>query len=323
MKNYGEQANLPLQKRHFHTLKHSIAVHLLNGGVDLRCPRMARPHFAAEYRHLSLSRIGASSKAAMSIAPTPRESPAESLPGNHPNLEDTARLFEGPLGIRSIALTGLFILGCFYTLYFARDFFLPVMLAIVLNFLFAPLVRLLSEYKVPRALGAALVIAAVIAVVGSLVYELSGPLAEWVEKAPATGAKLQAKIKPLRLYMEKLSTTSEQIEKLATTKPESGKAVQPVELKRTSLLGALFSGTSKFVFSLLVVIVLLFFLLASGDLFLTKLVHVLPTLSDKKKAVRTANRDRREYFGILIHHRPDQYRHRRLERADILGFRCA
>lgn len=41
-------------------------------------------------------------------------------------------------------------------------------------------------------------------------------------------------------------------------------------------------------FSLLVVIVLLFFLLASGDLFLAKLVHVLPTLSDKKKAVQIA-----------------------------------
>jgi hypothetical protein len=37
-------------------------------------------------------------------------------------LADMARVFEGPLGIRSISLTGLFILACFYTLYFARNF---------------------------------------------------------------------------------------------------------------------------------------------------------------------------------------------------------
>jgi predicted PurR-regulated permease PerM len=61
-----------------------------------------------------------------------------------------------------------------------------------------------------------------------------------------------------------------------------------VELKRASLVDALFSGTSKLVLSSLVMMVLLFFLLASGDLFLNKLVHVLPTLSDKKKAVRIA-----------------------------------
>jgi hypothetical protein len=66
-----------------------------------------------------------------------------------PILGDTAWLFEGPLGIRSISLTGLFILGCFYTLYFARAFFLPVTLAIVFMFLLAPLVRALKTCPSP------------------------------------------------------------------------------------------------------------------------------------------------------------------------------
>lgn len=192
------------------------------------------------------------------------------------------------MGIRSISLTGLFLLACFYTLYFARDFFLPVILAVVFNFLFAPLVRNLKRFRVPEALSSALVIVAAFALFGFLAYELSGPLAEWLEKAPETGAKLQKKIQPLRKYFEKVSATSEQVEKLTSTKPENEKTPQRVELKKASLLDTLFSGTSKLVFSLLVVIVLLYFLLASGDLFLAKLVHVLPTLSDKKKAVQIA-----------------------------------
>jgi predicted PurR-regulated permease PerM len=205
-----------------------------------------------------------------------------------PNLDDTAGLFPGPLGIRSLALTGLFLLACFYTLYFARDFFLPVVLALVLNFLLAPVVRFGRRFHLPKAMSAAFVIAGLVTALGGFGYELSNPLREWLERVPELGAKLQAKVKPLHKSVEKISTASDQVEGLASIKATNQQPLQRVELKRASLVDALFSGTPKLVLSSLVMMVLLFFLLASGDLFLSKLVHVLPTLSDKKKAIQIA-----------------------------------
>jgi predicted PurR-regulated permease PerM len=204
-----------------------------------------------------------------------------------PSLEDIERLFRGPFGIRSLALTGLFLLACFYTLYFARDFFLPVALALVLNFLLAPVVRFGIRLHLPKAFSAALVMAAVFAALGVLGYELSYPLTEWLERVPELGAKLQAQVKPLHRSMEKISKASDQVEGLASIKA-TNQQPQRVEFKRANLVDALFSGTPKFVLSSLVTMVLLFFLLASGDLFLNKLVHVLPTLSDKRKAIQIA-----------------------------------
>ena len=200
-------------------------------------------------------------------------------PAKRATLDDTARLFQGPFGIRSIALSGLFVLACFYTLYLGRDFFLPVVLAIVFNFLLAPVVRTLRRYRIPEALSSAVLIIGLFAIVGVLLYEVSGPLGDWLARA---------KVQPLRKPIEKFSNLGDQIEKLTAVNAGGQRTPERVELKQESILDVLFRGTSKIVFTLVVVIVLLYFLLASGDLFLSKLIHVLPTLADKKKAVHIA-----------------------------------
>lgn len=35
IQKYGDEARIPKEKRHFHVLKHSIAVHMLEGGADI------------------------------------------------------------------------------------------------------------------------------------------------------------------------------------------------------------------------------------------------------------------------------------------------
>jgi hypothetical protein len=69
--------------------------------------------------------------------------------------------------IRSSALNGLFILACVYTLALARAFLVPLAIGLMLYFLLRPPVRTLKSIRVPEPLGAALVLAALLAVVGS------------------------------------------------------------------------------------------------------------------------------------------------------------
>jgi predicted PurR-regulated permease PerM len=198
-------------------------------------------------------------------------------------------LATGPVqavAVRSFMLIGLFLLVLFHTLRVARDLFLPLMLAFFLSFLLSPLLRLLKRAHIPEALGAALLLIALVGGVGLGLYSLVTPATEWIAKAPASVTRIQGKLRNLHFPMEQMSRTADQVERTiagdSRTAPVSA-VKSPAWIKQ-----ALFGGTTDFVSEAIVVIVLLYFLLASKDLFLRKLIKVLPTLKDKKRAVEIA-----------------------------------
>ena len=77
----------------------------------------------------------------MAIEPLRSITPEEDLP--KPDLRRLRDALQGPFGIRNLALTGLFVLAAFYTLYFARSFLLPIVLALLFSLLLSPFVRFL------------------------------------------------------------------------------------------------------------------------------------------------------------------------------------
>src|SRR5512133_101066 len=81
-----------------------------------------------------------------------------------PDIERTAQAVAGPRG-RSIEVTILTSLALLYTLYFAREFLVPIVFALLLNFLLSPLVRRMVRWHVKPPLSAALVVLLLIAAV--------------------------------------------------------------------------------------------------------------------------------------------------------------
>src|SRR6266508_3003936 len=104
-----------------------------------------------------------------------------------------AELSQRPFDVRSIALTGLFILAVFYTIYFMRSILLPIVLALLLSYLLRPLLRGLGRLKIPLPMGAALLLIGFFGVVGYAISVLAAPTAGWLQKAPAGFTELQHK----------------------------------------------------------------------------------------------------------------------------------
>jgi predicted PurR-regulated permease PerM len=198
-------------------------------------------------------------------------------------------LATGPLQapvLRSVMLTGLFLLAIFHTLRVGRDLFLPLLLAFLLSFLLSPLLRMLKRARIPEAAGAALLLTLLVGGVGLGLYSLVTPATEWIARAPDSVTRIQGKLRSLRFPMEQMSRTADQVER--TIAGDSRTAPVTTEKSPPWIKQALLGGTTAFVSEAIVVIVLLYFLLASGDLFLRKLIKVLPTFKDKKRAVEIA-----------------------------------
>jgi predicted PurR-regulated permease PerM len=215
----------------------------------------------------------------------------------HPDIGKMGEALRDHIVVRSLAINGLFVLALFYTLYFARPFFLPIVLAGLLDFLLSPLIRTLKRARIPEPLGAALVVVALLAATGVAGYGLAGPAKEWGSKLPASVREAANRIHKLRRPVEQVSKTAEQVEQ--ATKLDDSKATEVV-VKGPSLSDRLFGTTQTILVTALEVIILLYFLLASGDLFLQKLIKVLPQLRDKKKAVAIARETEASISTYLV-----------------------
>jgi len=196
-----------------------------------------------------------------------------------------AELSERPFDVRSIALTGLFILAVFYTIYFMRSILLPIVLALLLSYLLRPIVRGLARFKIPLPVSAAVLLVGFFGLIGYAVSMLAAPTAGWLQKAPAGFTELQHKLLPVRKSVTQVAQATGEIEKLASANAE----IKAVEVKRHPITETLFMRTPEFIASAVLSLILLYFLLVYDQTFIAKLVKLLPRLSDKKAAVGIAH----------------------------------
>jgi predicted PurR-regulated permease PerM len=180
------------------------------------------------------------------------------------------------------AVVGIFALLVFYFLYFASPILIPIITALLLSMLLAPFVGLLKRVRVPRTLGALIVVVAAVGALFGIAASLRGPAQSWLSE-PQRFSHLEEKLSPITASFEILQYTTEQLEK--ATAPRDRPSIQKVELTGSGLSGLLSTGIGHVASTIAAVIGLLYLFLVSGDTFLRKLVLVTPSLRDKKRAV--------------------------------------
>lgn len=192
---------------------------------------------------------------------------------------------------------GTFLVVLVVALYFGRDFLLPVVLAFLFALVLAPVVRSLARRGVPEGVTAILLVVILATTIASALYSLSGPVSQWIEDAPRIGREVQDRIATLRRPVDAVMDASEQVERLAKSEdPEA----QRVVLSEPGLISRVATGAPEVVAQVGVTLILLLFLLSSGDMFYEKLVKSLPTLSDKKRGLRIARTVERDVSHYLF-----------------------
>ena len=197
------------------------------------------------------------------------------------------------------AVIGIFLLLLMQAITYAQAFLMPVVLAILLALVFSPVRRGLERLHVPPGIGAAGIVTALVAVFVALTVTLAAPVANLVDDGPRIATEVQAKLSDLRGAAEDVAEVAAQVDQIAAG-GGAGEAADDaaaatgadtpervvIEERGTAMTVA--TTAPGVLAQIVLTLVLLFFLLASGDMFYEKVVHVTPRFSDKRRAVRIA-----------------------------------
>jgi predicted PurR-regulated permease PerM len=200
-----------------------------------------------------------------------------------------------PTDPRTVFLGGLFVLACMAALYIAAPIVLPLILAIVLKLLLQPLVRLLEGIHIPRVIGAILSVLLVLLAFGGTISMLAGPAAAWAGKLPEAIPKLRDSLGFLQPPIDAIQRMMNQVEGTSGSSGLHAPAMQP-----SNLMGALLAGSATVTSGLLTTLLILFYMLVSGETFLRRIVEILPRFKDKRQAVELSLHIERDVSIYLL-----------------------
>jgi predicted PurR-regulated permease PerM len=192
------------------------------------------------------------------------------------------------------------ILALVAALYLGRGFFVPLLIGILASYTLHPMVDWLEAWRVPRSVGAAMVLAIVVGGVICLGFSIADDTTAVIRKLPDAARKLRHDLSTARsgapTALQNMQETAQELQGAAadaSAKPgtrarSAARAPQAPEptwlrdytLAQSALLAAVAAQTP-------IVLMLTYFLLASGQHFRRKLLQLVgPSLARKKDAVR-------------------------------------
>ncbi|MEP7367103.1 MAG: AI-2E family transporter [Acidobacteriota bacterium] len=217
----------------------------------------------------------------------------------------------------SASLFILASLACIYLLRSAQDLFVPVVLSALIAFALDPVVALLQRLKIPRTVASALVLLGLLAGTGGGFYALRYQVTDVLETLPEATQHLREQLQFLKRAPADANGTIGKLQKAATelektvaeatgetkTPPRGVTRVQ-IDDPTFRANNMLWSGSLGFLSLLsqfVMVAFLVFFILASGDLFKRKMVRAIgTTFYEKRLTVDALNEIKSQIERFLL-----------------------
>jgi predicted PurR-regulated permease PerM len=211
-------------------------------------------------------------------------------------------------GVATVAKTSLIqivmvVLGAIVFLYFARPVVLPIFMTVVAGMALKPLIRWLSCCHMPPTLSATVVMGFLLAAIGIGFFQLGRPALIWMNEAPQHMTELRQRVQKIFPRIAGFNEAAAAVDNLGATEAErkiEQQKAPTMEVKQSRGTSSILNWTGTFLVGIGETLVLLYLLLASGDLFLLKLVHVMPTLHDKKRVVEISHEIQQNISNYLF-----------------------
>ncbi len=196
-----------------------------------------------------------------------------------------------------VSIVGIFIIMAMASLYLAKDFFLPLFLAIILMLTLRPIVRRLERLRIPASVSALVLVVGLSTAIAGGVYSLAGPFTNIVGDSDRYRYELLQKFEFLRRPISQVQDVEEQVSEIGENEDSS---VQKVSVQGPSLITEAASGILDVFTTIVIFLVILVFLLASGDLFYQKLINTFERFGDKKRALKVVYDIERDVSAYLL-----------------------
>ena len=211
--------------------------------------------------------------------------------------EETPKDMPLPSDAKTFFLGGMFLIAMLATAYVAREIVLPLVFAVMLNLLMQPVLSALERLRVPKPLGAVLLILLLFTTIVGLGTAVSGPAEAWIAKLPEGIPRLQERLSFLNAPINALQTFLKAVDNFGAAGPQRSSAGP---LDGGAILSSVFAGTRSFASGLFTTVLFLYFLLVSGDAFLRRFVELLPRFRSKRQAVDISQQIERDVSAYLI-----------------------
>ncbi|MDT1060232.1 AI-2E family transporter [Paracoccus sp. CPCC 101403] len=142
------------------------------------------------------------------------------------------------------AIIGIFLILMFWFVAQARDFLMPVTLALLLFFVFVPFRRVMERWRIGPTVTAAIVSLGLVVSILGIGMMISGPVSRLIDNAPQIGTRLEQRFTEIRRNFAGLERAARKLDELtggkkATDEQDTppGSAPRPAEIVGPDVMG--------------------------------------------------------------------------------------